>query len=95
MCRPGRVVAPKLSPNEIIQLPTRKLRDRVSLSEPLAFPFPVTVQPFGRFVARRRHCALADCKSGERRDGLAWWEPCAAQRGGGGVPVVAAHLNRY
>jgi len=58
-----------LSSNDIIQLPTRKLRDRVSLSEPLAFRFAATVQPCGRFVARRGHCALAHSKSGGRRDG--------------------------
>jgi len=56
----------------MIQLPTRKLCGCVSLCEPLAFRFAVTVQPFGSFVARRRHCAPADSKdskSGERRDG--------------------------
>jgi len=83
-----------LSSNEIIQLPTRKLRDRVSLCEPLAFRFAITVQPFGRFVARRRHCALADFKSGgaSRQRVLAVGVlRCPT----GGVAVVAAHQARH
>ena len=73
-----------LNSSENIQLPTHKLCNRVSLYEPLAFHFTVTVQPFGRFVARHHRYALAVSKSGDRCEGgLPQWGSCAAQRGGG------------